>query len=366
MNPVFEEAPGTVDTLRPPSGLEFAAGLQSLVCSDANIRGQFPHPFAIDFDTLFAVPDMVVQDTTHLQFVRLGRICVKDDSAITQVLGSKRFPLHLADRPRARCSPGRRLGSQPCQNQGMWSTCWTMPDHCSQMIGCAGLWAKSVFVKVASSAATSVQVLPLPKTMDFSFSSTQRLRRLLSLFSMSSMECDGWQGARCHWATGRAKQTVFAEEWLQYLFHQRRCRWWGLMYARQPLQLHRCRGIPIQTWAEALRRCLSHNEGMFCLSNHVEADLHEVGESIEHQWLEVSLRASVSMLFGPSVVVEQHPWHVHKAPSSTHCSLPWPPNNKCQKNASNGKTLPTTAVSLWSTWEEAHKKGFFGVDSGMG
>ena len=50
-----------------------------------------------------------------------------------------------------------------------------MPDHCSQMIGCAGLWAKSfksVFVKVASSAATSVQVLPLPKTMDFSFSST--------------------------------------------------------------------------------------------------------------------------------------------------------------------------------------------------
>jgi hypothetical protein len=23
-----------------------------------------------------------------------------------------------------------------------------------------------------------------------------------------------------------------------------------------------------------------------------------------------------------------------------------PPNNKCQKNASNGKTLPTTAVSL--------------------
>ena len=30
-----------------------------------------------------------------------------------------------------------------------------------------------------------------------------------------------------------------------------------------------------------------------------------------------------------------------------------PPNNKCQKNASNGKTLPTTAVSLWSTWEEA-------------
>ena len=123
MNPVFEEAPGTVDTLRPPSGLGFAAGLRSLVCSDANIRGQFPHPFAIDFDTLFAVPDMVVQDTTHLQFVRLSRICVKDDSAITQVLGSKRFPLHLADRPRARYSPGRRLGSQPCQNQGMWSTC---------------------------------------------------------------------------------------------------------------------------------------------------------------------------------------------------------------------------------------------------
>mgnify|MGYP007105149028 CR=1 FL=1 len=36
-----------------------------------------------------------------------------------------------------------------------------------------------------------------------------------------------------------------------------------------------------------------------------------------------------------------------------------PPNNKCQKNASNGKTLPTTAVSLWSTWEEAHEKEFF-------
>ena len=36
-----------------------------------------------------------------------------------------------------------------------------------------------------------------------------------------------------------------------------------------------------------------------------------------------------------------------------------PPINKCQKNASNGKTLPTTAVSLWSTCEEAHKKEFF-------
>ena len=81
MNPVFEEAPGTVDNLRPPFGLEFVTGLRILVCSDANIRGQFPHLFAIDFDTLFAVSDMVVQDTTHLQFVRLGRTCVKDDSA---------------------------------------------------------------------------------------------------------------------------------------------------------------------------------------------------------------------------------------------------------------------------------------------
>jgi hypothetical protein len=62
---------------------------------------------------------------------------------------------------------------------------------------------------------------------------------------------------------------------------------------------------------------------MFCLSNHVEADLHKADESTEHQWLEVSLRASVSMLFGPYVVFEQHPWHAHKAPSSTHCSLPW-------------------------------------------
>ena len=36
-----------------------------------------------------------------------------------------------------------------------------------------------------------------------------------------------------------------------------------------------------------------------------------------------------------------------------------PPNNKCQENASNGKTLPTTAVSLGSTWEETHEKEFF-------
>ena len=36
-----------------------------------------------------------------------------------------------------------------------------------------------------------------------------------------------------------------------------------------------------------------------------------------------------------------------------------PPNNKYQKNASNGKTLPTIAVSLWSTWGEAHEKEFF-------
>ena len=33
-----------------------------------------------------------------------------------------------------------------------------------------------------------------------------------------------------------------------------------------------------------------------------------------------------------------------------------PRDNKCQKNASNGKTLPTTAVSLWSTWAESLQK----------
>ena len=33
-----------------------------------------------------------------------------------------------------------------------------------------------------------------------------------------------------------------------------------------------------------------------------------------------------------------------------------PRDNKCQKNASNGKTLPTTAVSLWSTWAESPRK----------
>ena len=33
-----------------------------------------------------------------------------------------------------------------------------------------------------------------------------------------------------------------------------------------------------------------------------------------------------------------------------------PRDNKCQKNASNGKTLPTTAVSLWSTWAESPQK----------
>ena len=36
-------------------------------------------------------------------------------------------------------------------------------------------------------------------------------------------------------------------------------------------------------------------------------------------------------------------------------------------SASNGKTLPTTAVSLWSSWEEAHKKEFFfGRNAGFG
>lgn len=83
MNPVFEEAPGTVYNLRATFSLKFATSLGILVCGHADIGGQFPHPLALDFDTLFAVPDMITQDTTHLQFVRLGRICVKDDSAIT-------------------------------------------------------------------------------------------------------------------------------------------------------------------------------------------------------------------------------------------------------------------------------------------
>ena len=38
-----------------------------------------------------------------------------------------------------------------------------------------------------------------------------------------------------------------------------------------------------QAAVEPLTNGLCHNGGMFCLANHVEADLHEVDEPIEHQ-----------------------------------------------------------------------------------
>ena len=122
MNPVFEEAPGTVYNLRATFSLKFATSLGILVCGHADIGGQFPHPLALDFDTLFAVSDMVVQNPAHFGFVRLGCICVKNDDAVPQVLGRKRLPLNLADCAWSRRSPGRCLRSQPLQDQRMWST----------------------------------------------------------------------------------------------------------------------------------------------------------------------------------------------------------------------------------------------------
>lgn len=78
MNPVFEEAPGTVYNLRATFSLKFATSLGILVCGHADIGGQFPHPLALDFDTLFAVSDMVVQNPAHFEFVRLGCICSEE------------------------------------------------------------------------------------------------------------------------------------------------------------------------------------------------------------------------------------------------------------------------------------------------
>ena len=133
-----------------------------------------------------------------------------------------------------------------------------MPHHCSQMTGCLRLSAtslRSVLVKVASSASTSVQASPSPNTIDRSFSSTQPLRRWLSLFSMSSMVL--WLRARMRWMAGcetrlSSKNSkadwVCKGVWLLPLPSTKiGCRWWGLMYDWQPLRLQRCLGIPWPT-----------------------------------------------------------------------------------------------------------------------
>ena len=111
MNPVFEEAPGTVYNLRATFSLKFATSLGILVCGHADIGGQFPHPLALDFDTLFAVSDMVVQNPAHFEFVRLGCICVKNDDAVPQVLGRKRRSEQLGRCHRHPCADVWRTSS---------------------------------------------------------------------------------------------------------------------------------------------------------------------------------------------------------------------------------------------------------------
>ena len=86
LNPIFKKAPGTINDLGTAFGLELATSLWVLMGGNLHISRHFPHPFAFDLDTLFAVPHLVVENATHFQLVRLGGVRVEDDSAILEVL----------------------------------------------------------------------------------------------------------------------------------------------------------------------------------------------------------------------------------------------------------------------------------------
>ena len=210
----------------------------------------------------------------------------------------------------------------------------TMPHHCSQMMGCPGLSAKSfrsVLVKVASSASTSVHpcrfqtqlIAPSlqPSPCEDDSAASPYLRWLCGW----EQECNEWQGARLDWAARRARRTGSAKVCGYYLFRLRK---WDVgdedwCTTGSPCDCNDVWASRGHHWVEALTMYPFHIEGISCLSNLVAAHLVEVVWPLESHWLAESLSTCASRLLGPYVALEQHPWRAHTAPSSTHWSWPW-------------------------------------------
>ena len=155
-----------------------------------HIRRCFPDPFTLDFLPLFAMSDMVMENARHPQTIRLSSICVEDNTTVLEVLLCQGLHSTFLIAPGPGALLGDILGCNLWSNSVSGRPRWTIPDHCSQITGLLLSSARSfrsVLLKVASSASLSAQVLPLPNTISFSFSSTQAFRSCIKRFSMSSM-----------------------------------------------------------------------------------------------------------------------------------------------------------------------------------
>ena len=86
-DPVLEEAPSAIDDLGAALGLEFATRVWVFVGGDSDIGWQLPNPPALHLHALLAMTHMVMQHTTHLQFVRLGGVGTQDNRTILKVFG---------------------------------------------------------------------------------------------------------------------------------------------------------------------------------------------------------------------------------------------------------------------------------------
>ena len=100
-DPVLQIAPSTIDDLCPTFGFHLLACGGVCVDSDFDVGGLLPYPFALHFDSLLAVSDMVMKDTRQTQAIGLGGIRVKDDTSVLQML----------------CGP--KVSTQPCE----WLRC---------------------------------------------------------------------------------------------------------------------------------------------------------------------------------------------------------------------------------------------------
>ena len=152
----------------------------------------------------------------------------------------------------------------------------TMPHHCSQMMGCPGLSAKSfrsVLVKVASSASTSVHpcrfqtqlIAPSlqPSPCEDDSAASPYLRWLCGW----EHECNEWQGARLDWAARRARRTGSAKVCGYYLFRLRK---WDVgdedwCTTGSPCDCNDVWASRGHHWVEALTMYPFHIEGISCL-----------------------------------------------------------------------------------------------------
>ena len=118
-NAIFEKTPHPINDLGPSLCFDDVTCGWVLVLCHFDIARLSPLPFALHFDFLLAVTDIVVENPCCFHLVGLGCVSMENDTTVFQVLVGKRAPLLLPDCTWARGPFGGSLGLQSVQNQSL-------------------------------------------------------------------------------------------------------------------------------------------------------------------------------------------------------------------------------------------------------